>query len=322
MRRIIDRQVFEGKPIDDEYVLTVHELGNGHREAVVRQAIGWEHVHTLTAAEASYLDEKYGEKDAEERREANLERSARRAKTKVRRLVKSMGLDSLLTLTYRANQTDLELAKRHLKEFVRRVKRVIPGFGYVACFEQQERGAWHMHMATHKLPLKLAATNGVKVKSYGVVRAIWRSVTGELQGNIDQARRKRNSQRSSAKLASYLSKYMLKAYGEGDAWSNRYSASQHSIPEAQRAVFRASSLREMIELAYAFAADGSCEITTWLSRFGDTFYISTQLQEGPKPFDIIYIVAHLNSCFSADHRAYRRGECAVVEELVVRCARL
>jgi hypothetical protein len=288
MRRIIDRQVFEGKPIGDEFVLTVHDLGNGHREAVVRQAVGWEHVHTLTVDEADYLEAKYGERDAEERREANLQRSARRAKTRVRRLVKSMGLDALLTLTYRANQQDLTLAKAHLKEFVRRVKRVIPGFGYVACFEQQERGAWHVHMATHKLPLKLAESNGVKVKSYGVIRAIWRSVTGALEGNIDQARRKRNSQRSSAKLASYLSKYMLKAYAEGDAWSNRFSASQHSIPEPQRAVFRASSLREMIELSYAFAADGPCEITSWLSRFGDTFYLSTQLQERPKPFDIIY----------------------------------
>lgn len=283
MRRIIDRQVFEGKPIDDEFVLTVHDLGNGHREAVVRQAIGWEHVHTLTVAEASYLEDKYGERDAEEKREANLQRSARRAKTRVRRLVKSMGLDALLTLTYRANQTDLELSKRHLKEFVRRVKRVIPGFGYVACFEQQERGAWHVHMAVHKLPLKLAASNGVKVKSYGVIRAIWRSVTGELEGNIDQARRKRNSGRSSAKLASYLSKYMLKAYAEGDAWSNRFSASQHSIPEPQRAVFRGSSLREMIELSYAFAADGVCEITSWLSRFGDTFYLSTQIQDRSQP---------------------------------------
>lgn len=278
MRRIIGLDVFDGKPIDGEYTLTVHELGNGHREAVVSQVIGWEHVHTLRPEEAEHLREKYGERDAEEKREANLKRSARRAKTKVRRLVKSMGCDSMLTLTYRANQADLALCKVHLKEFVRRIRRVIPGFGYVACFEQQQRGAWHVHMAIHRLPLKLAAANGVKVKSYPVILAIWRSVTGELGGAVNERTRKRYTQRSPAKLASYLSKYMLKAYEEGDAWTNRFSASQHSMPEAVRAVFRGASLGELIALAYAFAADGVCEVSTWLSRWGETFFIST---EGP-----------------------------------------
>jgi hypothetical protein len=187
-----------------------------------------------------------------------------------------MGCNSLLTLTYRANVTDLGTAKAHLKEFVRRMRRVVPSFGYVAAFERQERGAWHVHLATHTLPLRLAASNGVKVKSYGVVRAIWRSVTGDLGGNIDQARRKRASRSSAAKLASYLSKYMTKAYAEGDAWSNRFSASQHAIPEAVRAVFRNSTLQDVIALAYAFAADGRCDITSWLSRWGETFYLASE----------------------------------------------
>jgi hypothetical protein len=276
MRRIIGLDVFDGKPIDGEYTLTVHELGNGHREAVVRQAIGWEHVHTLRQDEADHLEEKYGERDAEEKREANLKRSARRAKTRVRRLVKSMGCDSLLTLTYRENMTDLALSKAHLKEFVRRMRRVIPGFAYVAAWEQQQRGAWHVHLAVHRLPKQLPASNGVKVKSWNIVRAVWRSVVGELGGNIDERKRKARSKFSASKLAGYLSKYMTKAYDDGDAWSNRFSASQHSIPEPVRSVFRGESLNKMIELAYSFAADGVCQITTWLSKFGDTFFLSSE----------------------------------------------
>ena len=282
MRQIIGREVFEGKPIEGEYTLTVHDLGHGHREAIVRQAIGWEHVHTFTDEEVAHFRETYGTEDgtdasdAEAKRLANLKRSARRAKTRVRRLVKSMGCDSLLTLTYRENVTDIERAKRDLKEFVRRTRRLIPGFAYVAAFERQKRGAWHVHMAIHRLPLNLSASNGVKVKSWSVVRAVWRSVVGEALGNIDQSARKRNSRRSPARLAGYLSKYMMKAFEEGDAWSNRFSASQHSIPEAVRAVFRGSSLAELVSLAYAFAADGACDCQTWLSEFGDTFYLATE----------------------------------------------
>lgn len=282
MRQIIGREVFEGKPIDGEFTLTVHDLGHGHTEAIVRQAIGWEHVHTFTDEEIAHFRETYGTEDgtdaadAEAKRLANLKRSARRAKTRVRRLVKSMGCDSLLTLTVRENVQDLERMRRWHKEFVRRIRRVIPGFGYVAAFERQARGAWHVHMAIHRLPLKLAASNGVKVKAYPVILAIWRSVTGEAGGSINEAKRKRCSRWSTAKLAAYVSKYMLKAFEEGDAWSNRFSASQHSIPEPVRAVFRGSSLAELVSLAYAFAADRACDCQTWLSEFGDTFYLATE----------------------------------------------
>ena len=45
-------------------------------------------------------------RDLEERAAANRERSARRAKTQVRRLIKAKNLDTMLTLTYRENMTD------------------------------------------------------------------------------------------------------------------------------------------------------------------------------------------------------------------------
>ena len=119
---------------------------------------------------------------------------------------------------YRLAADDAELTAR-------RMRRLLPGFVYVAAFERQKRGAWHVHMAIHRLPTALPYA-GVKVKSFNVVRAVWRAVVGDLGGNIDQQRRKRWSQQSSGKLAAYLSKYMLKAFAEGEDWSNRYSGSQ------------------------------------------------------------------------------------------------
>lgn len=276
---------FESKTSPDEYVVRTYDLGNGHKEAVITRPIVWEEVEPGLAARLGDDWQAIADRDAadkakqEEKREANLRRGARRAITRLRRFVKVLALDSLLTLTYRANMTHLPTAKVHLKEFVRRMRRALPGFVYVCAFERQKRGAWHMHIATHKLPVEMAAKNGVKVKSYNVVRAIWRSVTGDLGGNIDQVRRKRWSRHSTAKMAAYLSKYMLKAFEDGDEWSNRYSASAGvQIPEAVVTRWRGESLADLVDLVYQECASGPVQIVTWLSRWGDVFYLSS---EGP-----------------------------------------
>lgn len=271
---------FESKPAPDEYMMRLFDLGNGHKEAVISRPTIWEEVNADQAAKLgddwTALLEKQREESKEEREEANRKRAARRAKTRVRRLVKVMGLDALLTLTYKANQQDLTLCKIHMKEFIRRMRRLIPDFRYVAAFETQKRGAWHVHMATHRLPQELAWA-GTKVKSYNVVRAVWRSVVGDLGGNIDQQRRRRFSKQSSAKLAAYLSKYMLKAFEDGDDWSNRYSASTGTdVPAAVAMRFKSASMAELIGLAFDECAQGACELMTWLSRFGDTFFLSTE----------------------------------------------
>ncbi|MBO9687641.1 MAG: hypothetical protein J7598_13630 [Mitsuaria chitosanitabida] len=277
--------VFEGKP-SDEFVMRVHHLGNGHKEAIIQRQYVWEEVGPVPLIPPEILDEVLAmrEREAEERREANRERAARRAKTNVRRRIKAMGLDSMLTLTYRENQQDLGLVKRHMKEFVRRMRRVLgtreqPGvFSYVAAFERQSRGAWHVHMAVHRLPKNLPWGSGVKVKSWNVVRAIWRSVVGELGGNIDESRRKSWTKRSSGKIAGYISKYMVKAFAEGDDWSNRYSASSIELPKPIVVRFKAYALAELVALAYDEVAGGPVECMTWLDGFGDVFFLST---EGP-----------------------------------------
>ena len=92
-------------------------------------------------------------------------------------------------------------------------------------------------------------------------------------------RTSRNSRQSTGKLAAYLSKYMLKAFEDGDDWSNRYSGSAGvEIPKAVRMRFVGEQLADLIGLAYDDCASGPCEVMTWLSRWGDVFYLSS---EGP-----------------------------------------
>lgn len=277
MLRIIGRDVFEGK-YADEYTVTLHDLGHGQKEAAIHRSVWWEHTATMSDdAYAMYLERlaEQTPEELEEKRLSYLRKNAQRAKTKVRRICKAMGLDSLLTLTYRVNQTDLELCKRHVKEFVRRVRRLIPGFAYCCAFERQQRGAWHVHIAVHKLPFHLA-WEGAKVKSYSVIRAVWRRVVGDLGGNIDESAKKRNSLKTPGKIAAYISKYILKAFEEGERHTNRYSASSHSLPDSVRVRFQGERLADLIGLVYSFVSSDGTLSNPWLSRFGDRFFLSVE----------------------------------------------
>jgi hypothetical protein len=61
---------------------------------------------------------------------------ARRARSRLRQLILASGCDHLLTLTYRENITDYRQACLDLSRFVRKVKRVQPGFLYVGVPEK------------------------------------------------------------------------------------------------------------------------------------------------------------------------------------------
>lgn len=279
MWRIVDGVVYEGKLSADRYRVKLHDLGHGHREASVSRCVDWVEDGPLSndPEQAQRVRDAIDKLSEEERREANMRRAARRAKSKIRQRCKAQALDSLLTLTYRANLVDRAMCEAHLKAFLRRLRVAIPGFAYVAFFEQQKRGAWHVHMAVRKLPLTLAASNGVRVKSFNVVRAIWRAVVGEHGGNIDLGRWKGNARKSAAKCAAYISKYCLKAYADGETGSKRYRASSVDLPPAEAVEFQAASLAELIDLVVSFAGEGGRVLaTSWLSAFKDCYFVASE----------------------------------------------
>lgn len=234
---------------DYQHWVRVHDLGQGQKEVLITRS---ERFHRNSPWAGLYSLKSQEERDAD-----NVARSARRAKTEVRRRCKAMGLDTLLTLTYRSNVQDEALCKRHLEAFVKRMRKLIPGFRYVAAFERQERGAWHIHMAIHRVQSHFHE-RGVRVKSFNVVRSLWRSVVGDLGGNVDIQRRQKSARKTIAQLAAYLSKYMTKAYADGDAHSKRWTASRFAVPEASRLLVRHANLKEIIARVVAeHAPDGT-----------------------------------------------------------------
>lgn len=283
MIRIIDGVAYEGKGADF-FNVKAHDLGNGHLEVTASRGLQWVELDWSKGVISDHLEmlEAYREEHADELRERHAESAAKRAKKRVRQLCKAMGADTMLTLTYRANVTDLERCKADLKEFNRRVKRIIPGFRFVAAFEQQERGAWHVHMATERLPATLPSSTGVKVKSFNVIRAIWRGVTKDNGGNIDVANTKRNSQRSAARIAQYIAGYIMKAFKDGALHSNRWTKyGDFDVPPPLK-LGQVLSLRDAVEVAYGLLSDAHQIAMDKLDRWKDWLVIHAEVRLKPQ----------------------------------------
>jgi len=164
-------------------------------------------------------------------REDNIGRASSRAKSSVRRLVMSMRADRMLTLTTRLNITDFAESASQFARFIREIRKVIPGFEYVAVPERQKRGAWHWHLAIRGfIPIRATRAAWLSVCKDGNVdvtepralisrQADAGGCLGEggarisLPGGIDLA---------SVRLASYLSKYLAKSFEDNTIGLNRH----------------------------------------------------------------------------------------------------
>lgn len=194
---------------------TVKDYGDGLCEA------GWSFVSNLKPFKAA--------RGESVQREMHEDRAGRRARSRLRQLILSSGADHLLTLTYRANVTDFRQASQDLSAFIRRVRKHLPNWVFIAVPERQERGAWHWHLA-------VVGRQDVKL-----LRLVWRAVVGE--GNIDLQKPPAGMNRRLA-LVRYLSKYLGKGFTDGDRQLNghRFRASvgikvpceSLSVPEDQR----------------------------------------------------------------------------------------
>lgn len=259
--------------------VTLRKFHNGHTEASITRyktladlppgvdpiTLRWEHEAPNGPAR--------GEGD----REANVARASRRARAAARVRCKASGFDSLFTFTYRENVQDRELVARHWKETVRRIRRVIPDFAYLAVLEVQKRGALHLHVATHRLP-RLLSHRGTAVKSWAVLRAIWRSVVGPLGGNFDESKRRSRSRASSLRIARYITKYLAKDFEDGELNRKRYWAGgEWQAPERVTMLFKRELdgfNSDLMAMVFDEVVGTSTEFTHWLSPDGFVYWIA------------------------------------------------
>lgn len=244
--RVIDGVLYVRSALPYSHDLRIHDLGNGHIEAVVQPRHAWSeadqtvesHRDALMAAghiwegggwvPTAHEPRKPSERELLDRAAENRERASRRARTKVRRLAVSKLLDCLLTCTYRENVTDRARVTRDLDVFIKRLRRVLPGFEYIAVLERQKRGAWHVHIGCHRVQSHYIH-KGVLVKSYDLLRNLWRAVVGADNGTVNVQKRR---SRAPSKIARYIAKYIGKDLGEDLAkYANSYSASGRDLPK-------------------------------------------------------------------------------------------
>lgn len=307
MKRIVFGIELEGTRMPDQWEVRTWEC-NGVMERSVRQMIDWQevadHGFHFVPEPAETLEDRLAallrsremapgklveemilevEAEIEEKRLRCLRKAAQRAKQQCRRAIITEGFDELLTLTYRENQTDRTLCKKHFKEWVRRMSKALHGFRYCASFERQERGAMHVHLATHKLP-KHVTFKGVQVKAWSLGTKIWRSIVGENNGMCHVGGRTKfgGARRNLglAKMAAYVSKYIMKDYELSPPGSNRYSRSLGqpvAKPEVMR--FYDCSLQDIITLTFELG-EGDTLISHRLGQWKDSLWLCT---EGRKP---------------------------------------
>lgn len=288
--------LFEGARVPNAWDVFTWEK-NGVRERSARPVYAWREVGPATPPMTdkeylAYLPTVYeGEKlrlrvleheqYMEAKRLKSLRSAARRAKTMCRRVIISEGFDELLTLTYRENQGDRALCKAHFKEWVRRMKRALGSFRYCASFERQERGAMHVHVATHKLP-QHAKYKGVKIKAWEVGTRIWRDIVGADNGMCFVGGRTRwgghRRNMGLAKMAAYVSKYILKDFEDAPLESNRYSRSNGTVvSEIHQVRLTDCTLHDLMVLTFE-QGEGDIVIAHRVSKWGDGMWLCT---EGP-----------------------------------------
>lgn len=283
MQRIVDGIIFEGKQIADSWEVRTWKQ-NGVMERSARQLTEWVEVGLLVNQVDSLGNplepSPLSEEDLEEKRQNSLKKSAQRAKTMCRRVIISEGFNELLTLTYRENQPDRALCKNHFSSWMRRMKAALGGFRFCASFEVQERGSMHVHVATHRLPVH-AVHKGVKIKAWQLGTKIWREIVGKdnglcFVGGKPKFAGARRRNMSLAKMAAYVSKYILKDYEKSPEEKNRYSRSNGTvIGEVHTMRLHGISCFDLIGLIFE-CGEGDVIASHRVNRWNDGVWLCTE----------------------------------------------
>lgn len=278
MQRIVDGILYEAKQVPDAWEVSTW-TASGVMERTIRPIYEWAELGPVPP-----LDEPDPERDGEwleEKRQQCLRKAAQRAKRECRRAIIVGRFDELLTLTTRESY-DAPTFKRYFKEWVRRMRASLGGrFDYVAGFEPQLRGAYHAHVACYRLPAHVER-KGVRIPGWKLGTMLWRRIVGEGNGLVYVGGRSKTglprAQRFTlAKMAAYVSKYVMKDYEKLPPGSNRYSRSQGvaKIPPPEKIRLVNCSFAQAIDLAFECPA-GSVVVSHRLSRWGDSVWLCTE----------------------------------------------
>lgn len=163
------------------------------------------------------------------------EESVRRAKTRVRRIVRYFGLRYMVTLTFPGvGVHEYDRALRLLQDFVHDHGQIVHLGGHYLSVPELHPGGhgWHWHVLVHRRFSKVELQ---------ALREGWTAFLGrrgmEPSGGAHWARVDVKAWGSAVRAATYAAKYVGKDLGVGRIGKNRrrFLASQGAVVESQRA---------------------------------------------------------------------------------------
>lgn len=164
--------------------------------------------------------------DDKEKMEAPvLAKSCARARTTVRRKALAMQADRMLTLTFRENLEDIDVAWERFKYFSKLMRfRYREKWQYIAVPEYQKRGAVHFH---------LAISGYYHIQT---IRRLWLRAVGRYGGNVDITSPRKFGKRSwnPKRISNYISKYISKDEVVGFNKRRYSTGGKIQLPEPQR----------------------------------------------------------------------------------------
>lgn len=266
-----------------DYQCTIREFPGGRIEAStqciqamkrMQLARSWLSFNPVKVrSEVVELSESELEKKAAESRAV----SVRRARQKVRWLVKSLGADHMVTFSYRENMEDVERLKVDWAKFVRLFKAKYPDWKFVAVREYQDRGALHLHVATKgKQDIKYLR------KCWYIALGASPDATGEdTPGQIDVTGPKRHWGSGGYiwrpdKLSGYLTKYLHKAFDIEAKGAKRYWHSKSiDKPLVSRVWLGAATFPQAVaETHDLIRAGGAKSLTMWASEGYESIWMT------------------------------------------------
>lgn len=215
---------------DFHFVAKVQYLNHGQYEIMIRP-VDLKALGNVMDADRSGKREKPEVQD-----EANVIKSKQRAKSKVRQLAKSMGIDRILTLTRKEVDPDAFRTvadwKTDWDRFCRAVKRLGVDFRYIAVLERHKKGNLHLHAGF---------VGHVRVE---YLRKIWYSIVGgRFNGEVDISYKPRlSASNRTSGAARYISKYITKGEPVTDFNQKRYWSTRHALPPVARYILNADDL--------------------------------------------------------------------------------
>lgn len=196
------------------------------------------------------------------------------ARNKVRRLVLANfnNRSRFLTLTFRQNIQDVELASKTFERFVKYMnydlKEEGKEFKYIAVIEFQKRGAIHFHLICDGLPMnRKGYRNHVRDRWRQAIRTVT-GAEGDGVGNIDL---KKISHVDN--VGAYVVKYMTKAEADKRLFGKKLYRTSQGLKKPVERIFNYDSLEELEKELRAFGVEGTKKV--YQSSYEDKFTEAT-----------------------------------------------